>query len=95
MEMAERYKPENLAVPIDHNRQPCPYIPPQMPESGYAWVAYQPEEPYLPVAVADSARALAELVGVSIGFVVSAWSLYKNGKRKTSRFHRVAVGVET
>ena len=81
----------SLLVPVRHGRVPCATV---LPPGGYVWVAYSREPPYLPVAVADSAEDLARLVGTSRGVVQSDWSRYRSGKKRTSRYHRVAVGQE-
>lgn len=79
-----------LLVPIDHDHKAAPYAT-VLPPGGYIWVAYQKEPPHLPVAVADSAEALARMVGVSRNCVVGMWSRYQSGKLHTSRYHRVPV----
>ena len=49
----------------------------------------------LPLAVADSAPQLAEMVGVSVNAIFSSYSCYKSGKHKFSRFQKVEVDDET
>lgn len=59
--------------------------------NGYVWVAYSKDPPYLPVAVAETSKDLAEKVGTTKNVVDSAWSHYKKGFTKTCRFHRVKI----
>ena len=83
-----------LLVPTDHGyKEKLRLAGPatQLPPSRYLWVAYQKEPPYLPVAVADSAKELAQMVGTTRGCVQSTWNRYQHGKLRHSRFHRVRV----
>ena len=48
----------------------------------------------LPLAVADSAPQLAEMVGVSVNSIFSSYSCYIHGKHKFSRFQKVEVDDE-
>lgn len=60
----------------------------------YVWVAYDRKYPYLPIATADSAKELAERVGVSARTVGNRWIGYSVGRFEQSRFHRVKIGAK-
>lgn len=60
----------------------------------YVWVAYSEKPPYLPVAVAETEKELAELIGISVGTIEKSWYRYRHGESKKSRYHRVKVGYE-
>lgn len=60
----------------------------------YIYIAYSSEEPHLPIAVGDSARDLAEQLGVSQSCVCSMVGKYERGTTKTSRYMRVYVEDE-
>ena len=62
------------------NKKPC------------VWVAYHPEKPYLPMAVEDSARELAKVLGVRKNNVESVASKHKKGKIKRPRYACVYIG---
>lgn len=55
------------------------------------WMMVSKDKYELPLAVADSAPQLAEMVGVSANAIFSSYSCYKNGKHKFSRFHKVEI----
>lgn len=57
----------------------------------FIWIGYSEEPPYLPVAVADSARQLAQLMGTTKGAIYSSWCRYRAGKHQTCRYHCVPV----
>lgn len=61
-------------------------------KSSYVWVAYQTVKPYLPVAIADSARELAEQLGVKRITVAATVSRYRSGKIKRPRYMCVYIG---
>lgn len=62
----------------------------------YVWIAYNDRDPAgLPIAVADSARELAAILGTTKNSVMSAWSKYNAGRSKSCRYHRVNIGVDT
>lgn len=44
------------------------------------WMAVSEEPPYLPIAVADTAEELAQIVGVHPGTVIQQNSKWENGK---------------
>lgn len=58
------------------------------------YVAYSKQYPYLPIAVADSPRELARLVGVKRNIISAHISWLKSGRAKTSPYHRVEVEEE-
>lgn len=57
----------------------------------YIWVAYDKEPPFLPVAVADTAKEMAKIVGTSENCIISTWCKYLTGRYPSSRFHKVSV----
>lgn len=59
------------------------------------WMMVSKDKYELPLAVADSAPQLAEMVGVSTNAIFSSYSCYKSGKHKFSRFQKVEVDDET
>lgn len=58
----------------------------------YVWVAYSKQYPYLPVAVADTAAELADIVNTTESNIKSEWYKYQHRKTKKSRYHRVKTG---
>lgn len=66
-----------------------------MEDKAYVWIGYSKNPPYLPVAVADTAKELARIMGVKKCTVISEWCHFRKGRRKVCRFHRVMVdGLE-
>lgn len=58
----------------------------------HVWVCYSTTPPHLPIAVADSADQLAQLLGnTTANSIKSAWCKYRTGVSKNTRFHRVRV----
>ena len=62
--------------------------------SPYVWVAYQSKKPYLPIAVADTARELAQVLDIPENNIVSVVSKHRHGKIKRPRYMCVHVGEE-
>lgn len=60
----------------------------------YVFIAYSRKYPYLPIAVGDTARELAEQVGVSRGCIWSMISKYEHGDVKQSIYQRIYVEDE-
>lgn len=60
----------------------------------YVWVAYSNKPPYLPVAVADTAKELAAIIGVSCSNVRGCWMRYHRGKLRQTRYHKVTILLE-
>mgnify|MGYP003291070566 CR=1 FL=1 len=60
----------------------------------YVWVAYDTTSPYLPIAIADSAQALANKLGVHRCSVVGVVSRYRRGKIKHPRYMCIYIGGE-
>ena len=60
------------------------------------WVAYEKTDLSLPIAIADTARELARMVGVKEKTVVTEASRWKSGKAKSihERFARIEVEVD-
>ena len=58
----------------------------------YVWVAYQSEKPHLPIAVADTANELAQVLGVRKNTIESIASKHRHGKIKRPRFAKVYTG---
>jgi len=61
-------------------------------EKKWLWVAYQKNKPYLPVAVADTARELAAALGVPENNIVSVVSKHRHWKIKRPRYMCVYIG---
>lgn len=57
-------------------------------EKGVLWVAY---ENGLPVAVADSAIELSEIVGVNVNTIRSNSWKYQNGELKEAKFMKIKI----
>lgn len=57
----------------------------------YVWVAYSKAPPYLPVAIADTAKELAAVVGLKEKSVISSWYRYRRGEFKETRYHRIKI----
>lgn len=57
----------------------------------YVWVAYDKAPPGLPVAVAETAVELAQIIGTTRNNVVSTYSHYAAGHVHNSRFHKVKI----
>ena len=55
------------------------------------WVAYSKKHPYLPIAIADSAEELAEIVGVKTSTVEAMWSKFWRGKISRTRYAWVLI----
>lgn len=66
---------------------------PDLDIPSFVWVAYSSSWPYLPIAVADSARELARLCETGTNNIESLWSKYRTGRAKTSRYQKVYVGL--
>ena len=60
----------------------------------YVWVAYSNKPPYLPVAVADTAKELAAIAGVSCSTVRGCWMRYQQGQCRRTRYHKVFLTQE-
>lgn len=60
----------------------------------YVWIAYTGRPPYLPVAVADTSRELAALMGVSRATIAGCWLRYRRGLCRRTRYHKVALPPE-
>lgn len=60
----------------------------------HVWVAYSGKPPYLPIAVADTAKELAREVRVSVETVRTGWCKYCRGQRKRTRYHKVNFPTE-
>ena len=60
----------------------------------YVWVAYSNKPPYLPIAVADTAKELAAIIGVSGSNVRCCWLRYRLGKIRRTRYHKVLLPKE-
>jgi hypothetical protein len=58
----------------------------------HIWVAYDDSRARLPVAIAPTAQALAEIMGVSVKTVYSTWSKYQSGELKTAKYAKVDIG---
>lgn len=58
----------------------------------FVWIAYDDSRARLPVAIASSAKKLAEMIGVAEGTVVSTWSKYIHGVLSTAKYARVYTG---
>lgn len=56
----------------------------------YVWIAYSKEAPGIPIAIADTCKELADMVGVSRGTVMSESCRYKN-KAKHAIYAKVEV----
>lgn len=57
----------------------------------YVWVAYSNKPPYLPVAVADTAKELAAALGISRSTIAASWGRYRRGERRRTRYHKVLL----
>lgn len=55
------------------------------------WMMVSKDKYELPLAVADSAPQLAEMVGVSVNSIFSSYSCYIHGKHKFSRYRKVEI----
>lgn len=55
------------------------------------WMQITKDKYELPVAVANTANELAEIVGVDVSAVRSAVSKQKTGKRKVTKYIKVVV----
>lgn len=62
--------------------------------SKYIWQEVTPDDLQLPLKQADTAKELAEMCGTTVGSVTSAWSHYKAGRFKTTRYIRVKLDDE-
>lgn len=60
----------------------------------YVWIAYSNRPPGLPVAVADTAKELAAIIGVSCSTVRGCWMRYQRGKCLRTRYHKVLLPQE-
>lgn len=60
----------------------------------YIYIAYSREEPHLPIAVGDSAKEIAEQVGVSQSCVCSMVGKYERGDMKKSIYQRIYMEDE-
>ena len=58
----------------------------------YIWVGYDDSRARLPVAIAPSAQALAEIMGVSGNTVYSVWSRFLSGDLSTAKYAKVYIG---
>lgn len=57
----------------------------------YIYIAYDRKYPYLPIAVADSARELGRLVGTTKSCIHSAIFRYEQGALQRSCYQRVNI----
>lgn len=57
----------------------------------FVWVLYSKKPPFLPVAVANTAREIGLIAGTTETTVTAAWSKYLNGVYPSSRFHKVRI----
>lgn len=55
------------------------------------WIMYQRQAPYLPLAIANTARELSAMTGESIGNIRSTANKIHAGKIKNGRFAYVEV----
>lgn len=60
----------------------------------YVWVAYSSEPPYLPIAIATTAEELAKKMNVTPSTIFSCWRRYQAGILKSTKYHRVKVGID-
>lgn len=58
------------------------------------WVGYAKEPPHLPIAIASSAKELAQIMGVNTNSVESLWSKFRHGKVKHTRYACVLIEEE-
>lgn len=63
---------------------------------GYVWVAYQKKKPHLPIAVADTARELAKILGGPYSSIESYVCKYRRGMINTEHplYMRVYIDEE-
>ena len=57
----------------------------------YIWMAVEPDEYELPIAVADTARELGEMLGTTKGNIESSVHLGFNGKRTGRKFIKIEI----
>ena len=60
----------------------------------HVWVAYSNRPPGLPLAVADTAKELAAIAGVSCSTVRGCWMRYQRGQCRRTRYHKVLLPQE-
>lgn len=62
--------------------------------SSKIWIEVTQDEYELPVAVADTARELAEIVGTTTNNIISQCSHRRKGRLKSSRFRMIEIEEE-
>lgn len=55
------------------------------------WMEVTQDKYELPVAIADTAKELAEIVGTTTNNIVSQCSHYRKGRLKSSRFRMIEI----
>ena len=58
----------------------------------FVWVGYDNSDARLPVAIAPTASALAEVMGVKKATVESMWSKFRHGQVSTAKYAKVYIG---
>ncbi len=58
----------------------------------YVWIAYDNSNSGVPVAIAPSVDALAEMMGVKRTSIESNWCNYLKGRQKTAKYAKVYIG---
>lgn len=59
----------------------------------FVWVFYSKEPPFLPLAIANTAKEIGMIAGATETTVTATWSKYLHGVYPSSRFHKVKITV--